>query len=212
VGAPGGRGEPQLRPSARPAAQTRPQRHRSAEGDEYTEERTAQAGGQVLQGTERRLGGRSLKVAATQARAVRQRLAPARQEIALRTVRRQGQPRFTQAADLRAAAEQLGATPRVGGLGSVSVSVEPPTPERPRRCSGARPAGGRGASTRTVAARVTAAALATTLRSWGGRVSATTQSARQLSLTQAVRASRAEYLVEHGCGRLKGKALALPPL
>ena len=36
--------------------------------------------------------------------------------------------------------------------------------------------------------------------------------ARQLSLTQAVLAYRAEYLVEHGFGHLKGKPLTLPPI
>jgi transposase len=208
--APVGRGEQQLRPIYRPADQTRPQRQRIAQGDEYTEALTAQGGGQVLQWTERRLVVRSLKLAATQERAVRQRLATARQEIATRTVRRQGKQRFTQAADLRAAAEQLVATHRVVGL--VSVSVETQTTERPLRCYGARPAGVRGESPRTVTARVNEAALATPLRSWGWRVSATNQSARQLSLTQAVLAYRAEYLVEHGFGRLKGKSLALTPL
>ena len=54
--------------------------------------------------------------------------------------------------------------------------------------------------------------LATTLRSLGWRVYATNQPARQLSLSQAVLAYRAEYLVEHGFGRLKGKPLALTPL
>jgi hypothetical protein len=76
---------------------------------------------------------RSLKLAAPQERAVRQRRAPARPELALRTVRRQGKKRGTQAADLRAAAEQLVATHRVVGLVSVSVSVEPQPTERPLR-------------------------------------------------------------------------------
>jgi transposase len=208
--APVGRGEQQLRPIYRPADQTRPQRQRIAEGYEYTEELTVQGGGQVLQWTERRLVVRSLKLAATQERAVRQRLATALQEIAILNVRRQGKKRFTQAADLRAAAEQLVATHRVVGL--VSVSVETQSTERPLRCYGARPAGVRGESPRTVTARVNEAALATTLRSLGWRVYATNQSARQLSLTQAVLAYRAEYLVEHGFGRLKGKSLALTPL
>jgi transposase len=68
------------------------------------------------------------------------------------------------------------------------------------------------APTRTVIARVDDAARATTLRSLGGRVYATHPPARQLSLRQAVLAYRAAYLGAHGCGRLKGKPLALTPL
>lgn len=64
----------------------------------------------------------------------------------------------------------------------------------------------------TVTTQVDEAALATALRSLGWRVYATNQPARQLSLTQAVLAYRAEYLVEQGFGRLKGKPLALTPL
>jgi transposase len=153
---------------------------------------------------------RSLKLAATQERAVRQRLATARQEIATLTVRRHGQQRFTQAADLQTAAEQLVATHRVVGLVTVSVATQ--TTERPLRGYGARPAGVRGEPTLTVPAEVNDAALATTLRSLGWRVYATNQPARPLSLPQAVLAYRAEYLVEHGFGRLKGKPLALTPL
>lgn len=208
--APVWRGEQQLRPIYRPADQSRPQRQRIAEGYEYRVELTGQVGDQEVQWTERRLVVRSLKLAATQERAVRQRLAKARQELATLNVRRQGKKRFTQAADLRVAAEQIVATHRVVGL--LSVSVETQTTKRRLRRYGARPAGGRVEPTRTVTARVDEAALATTLRSLGWRVYATNQPARQLSLTQAVLAYRAEYLVEHGFGRLKGKPLALTPL
>jgi len=208
--APVWRGEQKLTRICRPADETRPRPQRIAQGYEYRVELTAQGGGQVVQWTERRLVVRSLKLAATQERAVRQRLAKARQEIATLTVRRQGKKRLTQAADLQAAAEQIVATHRVAGL--LTVRVETQTTERPLRCYGARPAGGRVEPTLTVSAWVNAAALATTLRSLGWRVYATNQPARQLSLTQAVLAYRAEYLVEQGFGRLKGKPLALTPL
>jgi transposase len=208
--APVWRGEQPLRPIYRPADQTRLQRQQIAEGYEYTAELRGQVEAQDVSWTERRLVVRSLKLAAVQERAVRQRLATAQQEIATLTVRRQGKKRFTQAADLRAAAEQIVATHRVVGL--LILGVETHTTERPLRSYGARPAGVQVEPTLTVCAWVNETALATALRRLGWRVYATNQPARQLSLPQAVLAYRAEYLVEHGFGRLKGKLLALTPL
>jgi transposase len=208
--APVWRGEQKLTRICRPADETRPRPQRIAQGYEYTVELRAQVGGQGVQWTERRLVVRSLKLAATQEQAVRQRLAKAQQEIATLTVRRQGKKRFTQAADLQAAAEQIVATHRVAGL--LTVRVETQSTERLLRCYGPRPAGVRVEPTLTVSTWVNGVALATTLRSSGWRVYATNQPARQLSLTQAVLAYRAEYLVEQGFGRLKGKPLALTPL
>jgi transposase len=208
--APVWRGEQPLTRIWRPADEPRPQRHRIAQGYEYRVELTARVGDQVVQWTERRLVVRALKLAATQERAVRQRVAQARQEIATLNVRRQGKKRFPQAADLQAAAEQLVVTHRVVGL--LTVRVETYTTERPRRGYGTCPAGVRVEQRLTVTTQVDEAALATALRSLGWRVYATNQPARQLSLTQAVLAYRAEYLVEQGFGRLKGKPLALTPL
>lgn len=204
------RGEQPLRPIYRPADQTRAKAQRIAEGSEYTVELTAQVEGQEVQWTERRLVVRSLQLAATQERAVRKRLAQALAELAALNTRRQGKKRFTQAADLRTAAEQIVARYRVTDL--LTLRVETQTAERPRRRYGARPAGVQLEQTLTLTPQVDEAALATTLRSLGWRVYATNQPARQLSLKQAVLAYRAEYLVEHGFGRLKGKPLALTPL
>jgi len=153
---------------------------------------------------------RALKWAAAQERAVRQRLAQAPPAIATLTVRRHGKTRFTPAADLQAAAELLLATPRVEGRLTVRVATH--TPARLRRGSGARPADGRFEPTLPVTTQINEAALAITLRRLGWRGSATNQPARQLSWSQAVLAYRAEYLVEHGFGRLQGKPLALTPL
>ena len=208
--APMWRGGQPLRAIYRPADQTRPQRQHLAEGYEYTTELRAQVGDQAVVWTERRLVVRSLKLAAAQDRALRQRVATAQQAIATLTVRHQGKKRFTQAADLRAAAEQLVATHRVTGL--LILAVETHTTKRPLRSYGARPAGVQSEPTLTIHVWVNATALATALRSLGWRVYATNQPARQLSLPQAVLAYRAEYLVEHGFGRLTGKPLALTPL
>ena len=200
----------QLRSISRPADQSRPTPQRIAQGYEYTVELRAQVGDQVVQWPERRLVVRSLQLAATQERAVRKRLAQALGELTALNDRRQGKKRFSEATELRAAAAQIVATHRVTGLLSVSVATQ--TMERRVRRYGARPASVRVEQPLTVTARVDEAALATTLRSLGWRVYATNQPARQLSVTQAVLAYRAEYLVEQGFGRLKGKPLALPPL
>ena len=208
--APVGRGAQPLRPLDRPADQTRLQRQHIAEGYAYTAELRGQVAAQDVPWTERRLVVRSLKLAAVQERAVRQRLATAQQELATLTVRRQGKKRFTQAADLRAAAEQMVATHRVAGLLILGVETHPT--ERPLRSYGARPAGVQVEPTLTVCAWVNETARATALRRLGGRVYATNPPARQLSLPQAVLAYRAEYLVAHGFGRLQGKPLALTPL
>jgi transposase len=204
------RGAQPLRAIYRPADQTRPQREHLAEGYEYTAELRAAVGDQEVGWTERRLVVRSLKLAAAQERALRQRVATAQQELTALSVRRQGKKRFTQAADLRAAAEQIVATQRVSGL--LILGVETHTTERPQRRHGSRPAGRPVEPTFTLSVWVNETALATALRSLGWRVYATNQPARQLSLSQAVLAYRAEYLVEHGFGRLKGKPLALTPL
>ena len=208
--APVWQGEQPLKRIYRPGDATRPKSSRIAEGYEYRVELQAQVAGEGVTWTERRLVVRSLKLAASQEQAVRRRLSQALSELAALNERRQGKKRFTGAADLWAAAEQIVATRRVGGL--IGLTVETQLTEQPRRRYGSRPAGVQGEQTCIVTARVDEAALAETLRRLGWRVYVTNQPARQLSLTQAVLAYRAEYLVEHGFGRLKGKPLALTPL
>lgn len=208
--APVWQGEQQLKRIYRPEAGTGPKPHRIAEGYEYRIPLTAQVGEQIGAWTERRLIVRSLKLAASQEQAVRRRLSQALSELTALNERRQGKKRFTVAADLWAAAEQIVATRRVGGM--IVLTVETQTVERPRRRYGSRPPEVEVQHPCTVTARVDEAALAETLRRLGWRVYVTNQPARQLTLTQAVLAYRAEYLVEHGFGRLKGKPLALTPL
>jgi transposase len=55
-------------------------------------------------------------------------------------------------------------------------------------------------------------ALATTIGRLGWRVYATNTPSDQLSLPQAVRAYRSQYLVESDMGRLKGRPLSLTPM
>jgi transposase len=56
------------------------------------------------------------------------------------------------------------------------------------------------------------AAIRQAVAGLGWRVYGTNQLPEQLSLEQAVLAYRAEYLVERGFGRLKGKPLSLTPM
>jgi len=55
-------------------------------------------------------------------------------------------------------------------------------------------------------------ALAAAASRFGWRLYATNQPREQLSLEQAVLAYHSEYLVERGCGRLKGRPLSLAPM
>jgi transposase len=55
-------------------------------------------------------------------------------------------------------------------------------------------------------------AVAAAVRQLGGRVYVTTQPPAQLSLQEAVRAYRREYVVERALGRLKGRPLSLTPM
>jgi transposase len=63
-----------------------------------------------------------------------------------------------------------------------------------------------------VEVRVDEAALASAACRLGWRIDSTNQPAKQLSLEQAVLASRSAYLGERSLGRLKGRPLSLPPM
>jgi transposase len=64
----------------------------------------------------------------------------------------------------------------------------------------------------TVEVRVDEAALELAVRRLGWRIYSTNQSSADLSLAQAVLASRSEYQVERSLGRLKGRPLSLRPM
>ena len=208
--APVWRGEQPLQRIYRPTDASRPTRQLIADGYEYPVPLQAEVAGQLVEWTERRLVVRSRKLAASQEQAVRRRLSQAQTELAALNERRQGKKRFPGTAELQAAAEQIVKAHRVAGL--LDLRIETQTTKRPRRRYGDRPADVQSEQTWTLTAEINEAALAETLRELGWRVYVTNQPARQLSVTQAVLAYRAEYLVEHGFGRLKGKPLALTPL
>ncbi|MEA3344663.1 MAG: transposase [Chloroflexota bacterium] len=63
-----------------------------------------------------------------------------------------------------------------------------------------------------VSVAVDEAAVEKVVRQQGWRVYATNAPAAQLPLSQAVLAYRGQYIVERGCGRLKGRPLSLTPM
>jgi len=124
------------------------------------------------------------------------------------TVPRQGKKRFTDESALREAIEGLTAEHRVGGL--LHVDYQTHIDERPKRSYRNRPARVERTSTVTVQVRIDEAAVAEAVRRLGWRVYATDQA--ELALVEAVLAYREAYIIEHGFGRLKGRALSLTPM
>jgi transposase len=181
-----------------------------AEGYQYTLWLKAQAEGITIQWPERRMVVRSLKLAQAQEKSLQARVKNAIDKVLALNKRAQGKRLFTQEAELRSVAEQILAKHGVTSL--VTLNYTTHINEQPLRCYGKRPATVREDRTVTVMAQVNEAALSESKRSLGWRVYATNQPAEQLSIEQAVLAYRAEYLVEHGIGRLKGKPLSLMPI
>jgi transposase len=83
--------------------------------------------------------------------------------------------------------------------------------ERPVRRSGSRPATVRIAREVRVTAVIDHDAVTAAVQRLGWRVYATNHPTDHCTLTQAVLAYRSAYLMERGCGRLKGQPLSLTP-
>lgn len=181
-----------------------------AHGYTYTEAVHADIEGERMTWTERRLVVCSLHLAQAQGRGLETRLSKALAAIAHLNERAQGKKRFTEETELQDAVEQLGRQYQVQGL--LTCSYHQDTRTRHVRAYGSRPARTRVEQRVTVVARRNEAAVQKRLQSLGWRVYATNQPAEDLSLEHAVLAYRAEYLVEHTIGRLKGKALSVTPL
>jgi transposase len=106
---------------------------------------------------------------------------------------------------LREAIEGLTAEHRVGGLRQVDDQTH--LEERPKRSPRNRPARGERTSTVTGQVRIDEEAVAEGVRRLGWRVYATDQA--ELALVEAGLVYREAYLIEHGFGRLKGRAWSL---
>ena len=166
--------------------------------------------GPTLPWQERRLVVRSHAYATAQERHLRARVARAVHEINALNERKQGKPVLADATAAQAAADALLEKHRVAAV--VTVTVTATTQERTKRGYGGRPATTTSQTQVQLSAAVNEAALAQAIARLGWRVYATSHSADELSLTQAVAAYRGEYLIEQNFGRLKGRALSLRPL
>src|SRR6267142_172937 len=181
-----------------------------AQGYTYSVPLQEQSEGETIAWTERRLVVRSVQLAQAQERALEARLSKALTAIAHLNARAQGKKRFTEETALQGAVEQLVTQYHVPGL--LTCTYQRETRTRPVRAYGSRPASMRVEHCETVTAVRKEMAVQQTIRSLGWRVYATNQAAEHLALEHAVLAYRAEYLVEHTIGRLKGKALSVTPL
>lgn len=168
------------------------------------------ADGPTLPWQERRLVVRSLAYAAAQERHLRARVERAVNEINALSERKQGKPVLADVAAAQAAADAWLKKHRVEKV--VTVTVTATTQERTKRAYGGRPATTTSQTQVHLSAAVNEAALAQAIARLGWRVYATSHSADELSLAQAVAAYRGEYLIEQNFGRLKGRALSLRPL
>ena len=153
---------------------------------------------------------RSLACAASQEKHLRHRVARAIAAIHALDERKQGKQRWPDAAAASQAAATLIAPHRVAGLGQAIVRTE--GHEHVKLRYGTRPATTVRRERVRIAAASEEATLAQTVRRLGWRVYATNHTAEELSLVQGVAAYRSEYLIAHGFGRLKGRALSLTPL
>ncbi len=189
---------------------TEPEPKLIAEGYEFSIPMEATLDGRRVRWQERRLVVRSVAYAEAQASVLERRLAKAQAEIGALNERRQGKKVYTQEAEVRAKAEQILATHRVGGL--LQLACQTYEQERSLRRYGARPAQVQVERTVRITAAVDETAVAQAKQRLGWRVYATNQPVTELALAQAVLAYREEYLVERGFGRLKGKPLSLTPV
>ncbi len=160
--------------------------------------------------TERRLLVRSLAAARAAEAALRARLRPAQEALAALTAPGRGTRRWQTGVEVEQAAQAVRAHHQVAALLRVESITQ--THTRTVRAYRGRPA--RTEERHTFALRVQGdeKALDATIARLGWRVYATNQPADTLSAEQAVLAYREEYLVERGCGRLKGRPLSLSPL
>jgi transposase len=178
-----------------------------AEGYEVQLRLSASVDGQSVEWTERRLVVRSVAHAQRQAAHLDQRLQQAGAEIERLNVGKQGKKRRS-VGQVRAAAQAIVERRQVADL--VRVQVQTTTAITKKRKYGARPAQIVRQRQATAEAQIDPAAVAAAKARLGWRVYATNQTA--LTLTTLVLAYRGQYLIEHGFGRLKGKALSLTPL
>lgn len=181
-----------------------------AKGYEREDAMTEEVGERTVEWTERRLVIRSLRQARAAETRLRGKLEEAEAALEALNERGRGKKRYKSVAELRRAAEGIVKEHGVEGLLDLDFHVT--SCRRRVRHYGDRP-------TRVVVERdphlavaVNETAVKEALRRKGWRVYVTNAPTSELSLSEAVLAYRNQYIVERGCGRLKGRPLSLRPM
>jgi len=181
-----------------------------AKGYEREDAMEEEVGEETVEWTERRLVIRSVRQARAAETRLQEKLKEARAALEALNERGRGKRRYESVAELRQAAEDVVEAHGVEGLLDMDFHVM--SHRRRVRHYGDRP-------TRIVvekephlAVEVNEAAVKEALRRKGWRVYVTNAPASELSLSEAVLAYRNQYIVERGCGRLKGRPLSLRPM
>jgi transposase len=181
-----------------------------AKGYEWQASMAADVREETVRWTERRLVIRSMRQARAAETRLRKKLDKAQAALEGLNERGRGKKRYRSLAELREAAEEVVKEHRVEGLLNLGFYVR--FHRRQVRHYGDRP-------TRTVVEKeprlvvlVNEIALGKVLRRKGWRVYVTNAPRTEFSLSEAVLAYRDQYIVERGCGRLKGCPLSLRPM
>jgi transposase len=181
-----------------------------ARGYERQVEITEEVEGEFITWTERHLVVRSLKqVEAAQTR-LQKRIEKAKVAVEALNERGRGKKRYADIAELRQATQALVEAHQVEGL--LVLSFEETVHRRQVRGYRDRPTRIVEEREPSVTVTVDEKAVQKVMRRKGWRVYATNAPAEQLSLSQAILAYRNQYIVERGCGRLKGRPLSLTPM
>jgi transposase len=166
--------------------------------------------GEAVRWTERRLVIRSLRQARAAETRLRKKLEEAVSALEALNERGRGKKRYRSLAELRQAAEALVKEHGVEGLLQLGFSVT--FHRRQVRHYGDRPTRTEVEKDPRLVVRVNEIAVEGVLRRKGWRVYVTNAPTMELSLSEAVLAYRNQYIVERGCGRLKGHPLSLRPM
>jgi transposase len=183
---------------------------RIARGYERPVEISAEVEGQPICWRERHLVVRSLQqVQAAQTR-LRKRIEQAKAAIEALNERVRGKKCYADQAELRHAAQAL--VEEYGVEGLVVLDFAERVHRRQVRRYRDRPT--RMVEERELSVRVAIdeEAVQQRIRQKGWRVYATNAPTEQLPLSQAILAYRDQYIIERGCGRLKGHPLSLTPM
>ena len=181
-----------------------------ARGYERTARIAVQVDGQPQTWTERRLVVRSLRQAHAAQHRLQKRLQHAQDDLLALNKRGRGKTRYPNIVALWQVADTVLDKYRVRPFMRLRYTLQ--VQRRTVRGYGPRPTRVVEATDTYLAVEIDRAAVERHLARQGWRVYATNAPVDQLPLGQAILAYRGQYIVERGCGRLKGKPLSLSPM